>query len=134
MSDCDNCLCHLSVCEAECCKEFGIELVRQERCFPGKVISFIERDEDMLNYYKLHGCEVHKNIVSVKLRKFKQQGKRIIVYSLCSALTKDNLCSLHGTGRQPKVCEYPNKTGTGGNVYFTPRCVYKKKVMSNENK
>jgi hypothetical protein len=126
MSECDNCLCHLEICKAECCKEFKVGLPGNVRLYKGLTINFYCKDEDMLDYYMLHGCRVVGNIVFVKLDKFKREGKELIINNTCEALTKKNTCSLHNTPAQPKICTYPNKTGTGGKVYLTPNCVFKK--------
>lgn len=123
---CDNCLCHLNICNAECCREFSITLLRRERLFKGKEISWICNDTDLLNYYALHGLTVKKNIVTVKLKEFIQTSNNVKIFSRCTALSETNLCTLHNTDKQPKICAYPNKTGTGGKVYLTPNCIYKK--------
>ena len=85
----------------------------------------------MKNYYRLHGLFVKGDVVTVKLSEFKKDGTNLTIYSKCQALTETNLCSLHNTSQQPRICEYPNKTGTGGKVYLTPNCVYKKGVIGN---
>ena len=125
---CDNCLCHLEICKAECCKEFSLEIPRTLRVFRGMVIQEVINDINMIDYYKLHSIEFQGRVGLFRLDNFKRDGSKLILYKTCSALTKNNLCSLHGTDKQPKVCEYPNKTGTGGKVYLTPNCVYKKVV------
>lgn len=123
---CDNCLCHLNICNAECCREFSITLLRRERLFKGKEVSWICNDTDMLNYYELHGLTVRKNVVTVKLREFIQEGNKVTIFQKCNALTEDNLCKLHNTDKQPKLCAYPNKTDICKGVYYTPNCIYKK--------
>lgn len=123
---CDNCLCHLHICVAECCREFKLTIPRNLRVYNGMVLQVLITDPDMVNYYKLHGIEFNKAIGLFKLDNFKRDGEIIIMYKSCNALTKNNLCSLHVTDKQPKICEYPNKTGTGGKVYLTSNCVYKK--------
>lgn len=123
---CNNCLCHLEVCQAECCKEFKITLLQMQRLFKGYELSWLVQDEDMKNYYKLHGLIVRRNVVTIKLNNYKQEGRIITIFAKCQALTDNNLCSLHNTPQQPKLCNYPNNTGTGGKVYLTHNCVYKK--------
>jgi len=127
MSECDNCLCHLDICKAECCKEFKVTLPGNMRVYKGQTINFYCKDEDMLDYYMLHGCKINGNIVFIKLDKFKREGKEVIINMPCLALTKNNMCSLHGTDKQPKICKYPNKDGTTDKIYFTPNCIFKKK-------
>jgi hypothetical protein len=128
MSDCDNCLCHLKVCEAECCKEFKLALTHNQRVFKGMLLRWQETDPKMQDYYLLHNCGIRNgNIVEIKLKDFKKTGRELIIFERCAGLTADNLCRYHGTDKQPSICAYPNKTGTGGKVYLTPRCVFKNK-------
>ncbi len=131
MTDCDNCLCHLKICKAECCKQFKVTLTKNVRVFKGMELGWMSSDEDLLYYYKLHGCVVNGNKVYLKLDKFEKNGKELIIHNTCMALTDDNLCYLHNTSKQPKICTYPNKTGTGEKVYLTPNCVFKKTVIES---
>lgn len=122
---CDNCLCNLHICKAECCKQFKLKIPLTMRIFKGQTLQFECRDEDMLLYHKLHNGFVHKNIVLYKLDNFKRKGENLIIFEICQGLTEDFKCSFHETDQQPKVCEFPNKTGTGGQVYVTPNCIFR---------
>jgi len=122
---CDNCLCNLKFCEAECCKQFRLKIPRT-RLFKGQTIYFKEEDESMRYYYKVHGCEVIGENIVVKLNKFKKDGNLLYVYQTCKMLDENNMCKLHNSPLQPKVCKYPNKDDGIGDekIYLTPRCIY----------
>lgn len=121
---CDNCLCNLHYCEAECCKEFKIKVPRV-RLYRGLTFQFKEEDDSSLYYFKTRGLEVVGNIVKVKLDKFKKVGNTLYIYHRCKMLDENNFCKLHNTPQQPKLCKYPNKDDIGeGFVYLTKRCVY----------
>ena len=123
---CDNCLCNLKYCEAECCKEFRIGVPRI-RLFRGLPLYFKEPDENMLYYFKTRGLEVEGDVVKVKLDKFKKVGNTLYIYHRCAMLDENNHCKLHNTPQQPKICKYPNKDNAGeGVVYLTKRCIYGK--------
>lgn len=126
---CDNCLCHLHVCDADCCKEFRIKItIPRPRYKRGDVVYIKNDDDDDFQYYaKLRGFPTDKNgVTHVLLDDFVQRGGYLYIYSTCFLLNKDNTCSVHGTSAQPRICEFPNKHDKGGDkVYLTSRCVYK---------
>lgn len=120
-------MCHLQVCQAECCKEFSFKVNPKERLYKHKRMSFKVLDADALLYLQYHGCKVEGNAVSFRLNSYARFGDELKVYMTCEKLTKDNLCGVHETPEQPLVCRYPNKEDLGeGKVYLTPNCVYRK--------
>lgn len=124
---CDNCLCNLEKCQAECCKEFRLNLTENIRVFKGMTVNWICDEKDLKYYYKLHNCEVKGNIVSLKLNNFKKEGRSLTIYETCQGLTQDFRCAFHGSDKQPIICHFPNKTGIGnGPIYLTKNCVFKK--------
>ncbi|NCD07802.1 MAG: hypothetical protein EOL97_16960 [Spirochaetia bacterium] len=129
IKNCNNCLCHLKVCQAECCKEFSLIIPKTQRIYKGMIIRQVINDPDLINYYKLHGIKFEGKIGIFKLFDYKRDGEILTLYMRCNALTEQNLCSLHNTNQQPKVCHYPNKKGIGANVYLTQNCLFKKKVV-----
>ena len=124
--ECDNCLCHLHICKAECCRQFRMLLPEGVEIVEGMRISWESEDKDMLHYYKLHNIYVEGKLCSFYAINFKQKGNMLYVLEKCSALNDDNTCSLHGTEEQPKVCFYPNKEGKVDKIYYTKNCIYKK--------
>ena len=126
MSECDNCLCHLHICEAECCKQFRLIVNPRIHYRRGSQLVISDVDDDYKNYMALHGQEVFKDGVRITLNDFKKVGKYLYVFERCKALNAQNQCRLHGSDEQPKVCHYPNKDGKRDDIYFTPRCIFKK--------
>ena len=128
MSDCDNCLCHLHVCEAECCKEFRVKITNPRQYYKKGDVVLIKDDSKDFHYYaKLRGFPTIKGVTYVLLEDFKQVGRYLYVYSTCYLLNEDNMCSAHNTSAQPRICKYPNKDDKGDDLplYLTKRCVYK---------
>ena len=126
---CDNCLCNLKRCKAECCKEFRIRSNPRQRLKKGDVIKIKNNDEDFELYAALRGFTSDKEYVNVVLNDFKQVGRYVFIYAKCALLTKEDKCSAHnGMFPRPKMCDYPNKNddGKGRGIYLTPNCVFKK--------
>ena len=120
-----NCLKHLKICKAECCKQFKLTLPPDIRIYKGQTLSWIEDNKDMINYFKCHGAYVYNGKMYLKLNRFKRVGNVLTIHQPCLKL-KDNLCVLHNTPDQPKICQYPNKDfdGTLKGIYLTPNCIY----------
>jgi hypothetical protein len=130
-SKCDNCLCNLKYCEAECCKEFRLNIGAQ-RVYPGKVIQFVEENEDMRYYFKTRGIPVSGDVVRVQCKNYTRVGKFLVIQHRCEKLSDENTCTLHNTPEQPRICQWPNKDSHGeGIVYLTKRCVFAKRSEEN---
>jgi len=77
-----SCLKNLSKCNASCCRSLPIFL------------SSLTTEQQ--EFYKRHGCKIlqmnpHKWLVQIPL--------------VCTALSSENLCSLHGTDKKPLACQ-----------------------------
>ena len=121
-----NCLQHLHICNAECCKEFRLKIPpRTTGLRQGTIIGFNIENTDQELYYTLRGFLVTNNKVIITLKNFKKKNEYLYIYSPCKLLTSDNKCQEHNTGRRPKICDYPNKNGGTEGIYFTTNCIYK---------
>lgn len=127
MEKCDNCLCHLPVCKAECCKQFRIKINPRFQYKQGHIVKIKNDDDDFELYAKLHGFEADKDFVYVPLIDFERKGRYLMINARCKLLSDDNKCTEHFTKNRPKICDYPNKDGVCDGIYLTPNCVFKKK-------
>tara|TARA_Y100000310_G_C20703501_1_gene832320 strand:+ start:15934 stop:16254 length:321 start_codon:yes stop_codon:yes gene_type:complete len=75
-----DCVSNLDVCKASCCKQ---------------VTFVVQGDEDMENYWVLHGFTVVKK---------DDKNYYITVPSKCEVLGEDNKCTLFGKPERPEVC------------------------------
>jgi hypothetical protein len=124
--ECNDCLCNLDKCHAECCKEFIIKHSSRRRFVKGQLIQFMVDDEDLLKYYDFHDCNVNGNIVSIILEKFININGRLRIFKTCKYLTSEDLCSIHESNMRPKICDYP--TLKSKNTYLTKNCIYRRKI------
>ena len=127
-SICADCLCHLRICKAECCKSFNLIIPENNKIDfrRSELFAAITLTDDLKHYYKLHGCRVEKNGIVISMRRYKFEGNKLTVYMRCKALTPDLKCILHEKNEQPQICRSPNIRGDpipGANV--TPNCLYK---------
>ena len=130
---CDNCLCWLKVCDAECCKQFRLIVNPRQHYKKGQQLIINDVDEDYKKYMALHNQEVFKDGVRITLDNFKKVGKYLFIYTRCSMLNAQNQCRLHNSPEQPKACKFPNKDGRRKDIYLTPNCLYKNvKVVEDE--
>ena len=97
-----DCIKNIDKCKARCCKSLTVTT---------KI-----RTQDLLRYYKLHGCE---------LVRVGREMYTIIMPVRCTALTEDNLCSLHESGDKPNVCKMFDEGKTTG-FWVPPTCVLNK--------
>jgi hypothetical protein len=133
INNCNNCLCHLKICKAECCKTFNVITPGEHSPdYKNQTVQFkIENiTPDLVHYYKLHGCIVHGDIITFKCSSYDVipliGQTKIVFHKRCKALTTRNLCRLHNLGTQPLVCHTPNNKGEpipGASV--TPNCLYR---------
>lgn len=123
---CNNCLCQLPICQAECCKEYSINIDPHKVYKKGQVLTFkVEGDKRF--YMLLHGAvSIDDKHVAIMLENFKKQGKKMIIFSKCRLLTEGNMCSEHFTKNRPKMCEYPNKDGIRTDMYYTKNCIFRR--------
>ena len=132
-SKCDGCLGWLHHCKAECCKEFKMakETLVKRR---GGYITNITMNGALIPYLILHGVSItqdKKAFIETYKYKVIDEGTHLKFVRPCNALDENNLCTLHGTDKQPILCQAfdpckPNDFGK--RVYITPNCLanYKK--------
>ncbi len=133
---CDDCICWLEYCEAECCGGFNFRLNPQ---------SWVDRDEhevrihvrlseDSKRYYELHGARVGADEVAVPVGCCEFSANHLHVSMPCSALQEDRLCSLH-PDEKPEICKALSlETGETGAYVLTKRCLfaYKLRLMASD--
>lgn len=125
-NDCDNCLCNLHRCQAECCKLFIVGAQQGAKYEKGQIVMFQCDIPDVQEYYRLHGCGVMDNTIIVVLNNFKQIKNRLFIYGDCKYLDENLHCIHHSDGLQPQMCAFPNKEDHDlEGIYVTPNCIYK---------
>lgn len=138
-SECDNCLCWLETCQAECCKVFLAHKNQYRKNHENYVIDTrIFDNTDLQKYYKWRGCKVIMGRIIAPIKKFKlvQKGDFVEFWNQCEKLTEDNLCSVHGTDDKPELCRRfdPCDKRTFKGVYVTPRCLARYKESGTDEK
>lgn len=127
--ECNNCLCNLDKCNAECCKLFLVKAMPHQVYRKGQILTFECKDLDLQHYYILHGCKVGNNTVYIKLEEFKVINHMLHISLTCEYL-QDNKCIHHSDGLQPKICAFPNINNPIGDgvhkLFMTPNCIYKR--------
>lgn len=131
-----DCLGNLSRCKARCCKVLVYwhksppEYVLRE---PLKHWLLMNPTQDLIYYYQLHGVKVERKNreiyqvlfpegVKWKVEKVTETMYRIIAEMECTALTAEDLCSLHGTEEKPRLCRRFDENHTEG-YYIPEKCV-----------
>jgi hypothetical protein len=124
--ECDNCLCWLEHCEAECCRVFTFYLTLRSDVAFGKdeVRLHTVMTPDLKRYYELHGARVEGDWVVVPREACKTTLDRLEVYMTCRELRADNLCGLHKKGKPRACAELTLETAESGDYGITPRCLY----------
>lgn len=102
---CDNCLCWLKYCKAECCKGF--------QCPIGPNANITIRDgifrlpvpmnPDKRWYFELHGVRVDGNVLIIPKKHAIFSPGLITVNMRCGLLTRQNLCAGHPDDK-PDIC------------------------------
>ena len=124
-NSCLNCVDHLSVCNAECCKQFKIAFNPRYAVKKGLLVQLHSNDEEYKLYMRLHGARIHSDDIVITLDDFERRGRYLLIHSRCKLLSEDNKCLAHnGEYRRPKMCDYPNKDGVVEGIYLTPNCVF----------
>jgi len=127
MNDCKD---WLSVCGAECCKQFVLKLPKSHNAADfkrgSKVSVFKICTQDKIRYYKIHGCRYEHGILSFELEDFEVCGHELTVFKRCDYLNSELECEAHGTFKQPTVCHKPNKYEHENieGVKITEKCKY----------
>ena len=131
---CDNCLCWLEHCEAECCYHFSFRLnPRSDVVYSQDMVRIrIRITPDLRKYLELHGSELENDVVVIPRDKCDISPGRIAVTMRCVALQKNLLCQLHPEGK-PDYCKNLTWVTAQQEGYeITPRCLfgYKLKALS----
>ncbi len=131
-----DCVSNLRICNASCCRTLSFRV----QVTGGKIhdrFIFATLTEDKKHYFELHNCKVKKlpdrsyevflpkRITSTdyKYSEIKETSTVVEVPVICSALTKDNKCSLHGTKEKPNICT--NLTHeTAHDYHITDGCIF----------
>jgi hypothetical protein len=123
---CDECLCWLEHCEAECCRVFTFYLTLRSDVVFGKdeVRVHTVVTPDMKRYYELHGAKVDGDWVAVPRSACRTTLDLLEVHMTCRELRADNLCSLHKRGKPQACSELTLDTAESGDFGITPRCLY----------
>jgi hypothetical protein len=129
---CEDCLCWVQHCEAECCHLFHFHLT------PNSDVVYLEDvvrihtplTADAARYYELHGATVDREgeIVVVPRASCEVSSSQLVVTMRCTALRDDFLCGLHQSGK-PECCEdFTWDTTSAGDSGLTPRCLFSYKL------
>jgi hypothetical protein len=133
--ECDNCICNLKICQAECCKQFTIMNNPDVKLEKGTIIRWEEKNDDLRYYFELHNGMIHHNWVLFALDNFEIKGNKVYVYERCKMLGNDNMCTVHNTDKQPKICQYPNKEHNGKDkgIFLTENCIFRRNKHEKKN-
>lgn len=134
---CDDCLCWLEYCEAECCSQIRFRLNPQsDVVFAEDVVRIhIRMTPDLRKYLELHRITLEGDVMVVPRENCTVSPNRIEVRMHCTALQNDFLCQLHPDGK-PEGCKRLTwETAQDRNYFITPRCLYayKLKALSAHN-
>ena len=123
---CDECLCWLDHCDAECCRVFTFYLtLRSDVAFgEDEVQLHTVMTPDMKRYYELHGAKVEGDWVTVPRAACRATLDRLEVHLTCRELRDDNLCGLHHRGKPRACADFTFETAQDGDYALTPRCLY----------
>ncbi len=103
--NCDNCLCWLEYCKAECCLGFQCPIGSGNNITLNNGVFEIQvpMSNDLKWYYELHGVDVEGNILKVPKENCEFVSPFVIVHMKCGLLTKENHCAGH-TDDKPVIC------------------------------
>ena len=129
---CDDCLCWLAVCEAECCSGIRFRLKPDSdvtRVAGGYRIG-VRMDEDLCRYFLLHGLRVEGDAVEVPEEACTLLPEALQVTVRCNALRDDGLCRLHPDGKPEGCKELSWDTARQDSHWLTPRCLFTYKLRA----
>ncbi len=130
---CDDCLCWLKYCKAECCSEFHFLVnPRSDVAIDHGILKLrIPMTPDRKWYYRLHGVKVVDDVLHIPQEYSHFTPTLIVVRMKCNLLTEDNLCLGHPDSK-PDFCkslklETAKKLSqleSGPRVFLTPNCLF----------
>jgi hypothetical protein len=124
------CIPHLKICKAECCKEFTLTIKDFDKVREGAKIAVAPGilTKDLKWYFELHGVTFKEGFVIVTKAGYKKIGPdRYVFNRRCSYLNEDLSCKGHPTDK-PLCCqELTRKTAHEDRFTLTPNCVFRRK-------
>ena len=129
---CDDCLCWLEYCEAECCSQFYFPIgPTSDVVIEDSVVKIrIPMTPDRKWYFELHGIEVQEDVLLIPEEHCSFAPEIISVHMQCSLLTAEHLCSGHPE-KKPDICRNVTlDNAKQDKCDLTPNClfVYKQKL------
>jgi len=133
---CNNCMCWLKICKAECCKVFKINTNHEQRKLFKKIKKKSSHEsitiklpqelrQDEINYYEWRDIQVtNKQKLTIPIDKIRIEGIDVFIDSRCNRLMHNNLCGVHGTPEKPRYCtEFDETQPSNPKHYTTPNCL-----------
>jgi hypothetical protein len=129
---CDDCLCWLQYCHAECCSQFHFPINPKSdiTIVDGIVKIRIPMTPDRKWYFEVHGVKVKDDLLLIPEDYCSFTPELISVRMRCSLLTAGQLCSGHPENK-PEICKNVTlDNAKEGKCDLTPHClfVYKQKA------
>jgi len=136
-----DCVKHLDICKAECCKclvftlpsTTSAETVLKLKELTVRLHPFTLEQKKYYNYHA--GVKViYKNRVpyvviqntgNIEILSSDEKGLVILVHAICNQLDENNLCKQHAQGIKLKMCANLDEDNQEG-YYITPNCLLKK--------
>lgn len=125
---CNSCLLWHKHCKAECCKTmlFKVHLNKKPRIGDKIILRMPEITPDMKWYYELHGVQIKKDVLTMKLNRFTYKKGELMVHRTCDNLTNDLKCREWQSGNRPNMCKELNlETSQEERFHITPNCMFK---------
>jgi hypothetical protein len=129
---CEDCLCWLEQCQAECCRAFTFYLTLRSDVLFGETEVRVHTSvsPDMKRYYELHGAVVDGDWVIVPREACTTTLDRLEVRMRCRELRADNRCGLHKRGK-PRACsDFTLESAQSAEFVVMPRCLYRYKLAA----
>lgn len=123
---CDNCLCWLKYCMAECCRQFHFPLgPRSDIVVAGGCARVrIPMTQDRQWYFELHGVRICDDVLVIPETHCAFKPGLLSVSMPCSLLTADNLCSGHPENK-PVLCRNLTLNSAREGIYhLTSNCLF----------
>jgi len=129
---CDDCLCWLQHCSAECCSQFHFPInPKSDIAVEDNIVRIrIPITSDRRWYFELHGIEVQDDVLLIPKEHCSFTSELISVYMRCNHLTVENLCYGHPENK-PDICKNVTlDNAREGKCDLTPNCLflYKQRV------
>jgi hypothetical protein len=104
--NCDDCLCWLNYCDAECCRGFQCPTGPNAhmKIRDGVLEVRVPMNRDKKWYYELHGVQVEGTVIGIPEVCCEFLPGHVNVHMRCKLLTSDNLCAGHPDNK-PEICK-----------------------------